>query len=186
MRRLVLFTSAVIALACASAPEPAPVLDSRSPLERAADDAKVLVFYTIQSLDTAALRAQFATSEGRLDHARGMVNDARLSAVDAEKNAEAAILQGDRIRDAVRGENGQPSRLSNYTRYWELGRAKLDSARIASLAAQVAADSALVCSATSCTAVRARELRRLAQVAAGKAREAESLVRIAIVYLAPR
>jgi hypothetical protein len=151
-----------------------------------ADSTTWLVFYAIQASDTAMLRSQYALTEKSLEKARALVNDARISAEHAEQRVRGAIATGDRIRASVTPQPGQPpSRKSNYNHYWELSRAKLDTARLKSLAAQAIADSALVCTATSCTAVKARDLRSLLMAASGAAREAESLIRIAVVYLKP-
>jgi hypothetical protein len=186
MRRIAL--ALCLLAACVTPPsEPSyRYIDPRSPIQVVADSTTWLVFYAIQASDTAMLRSQYALTEKSLDKARALVNDARISAENAEQSVRGAIATGDRVRAAVTPQPGQrASRRSNYNHYWELSRAKLDTARLKSLAAQAIADSALVCKATSCTAVRARDLRSLLMAASGAAREAQSLIRIAVVYLKP-
>lgn len=188
MRRIALALPLLLSAACVTpAPEPKyQYVDPRSPLQVVADSTTWLVFYAIQASDTAMLRSQYALTEKSLAKARALVNDARVSAESAEVNMRGAIERGERIRAAVTPQPGQPaSRKTNYNHYWELSRAKLDTARLKSLAAQRIADSALVCTATSCTAVRARDLRTLLMAASGAAREAQSLIRIAVIYLKP-
>jgi hypothetical protein len=174
--------------ACVTAP-PEPryhYIDPRPPIQVVADSTTWLVFYAIQASDTAMLRSQYALTEKSLQKARALVNDARISAETAEQNVRGAIEKGDRIKAAVTPQPGEPvTRKANYNHYWELSRAKLDTAWVKTRAAQAIADSALVCTATSCTAVRARDLRSLLMAASGAAREAQSLIRIAVIYLKP-
>jgi hypothetical protein len=73
-------------------------------------------------------------------------------------------------------------RLAYFDRYWGMGRAKLDTARVRSLRAVQAADSALACTADNCAATLARVVYQHMNAASGAAREAESLVRIAMYY----
>jgi hypothetical protein len=79
--------------------------------------------------------------------------------------------------------SGAKAESASYTRYWKIGREKLDLARTKATSAVGAADLALACTATTCASARTQEMQTHIEQAAGASREAESLVRIALIYV---
>jgi hypothetical protein len=185
MSRLALAILVVSTVACASAPPvPLAYVDPRPPLVRLADSTTHLVAYAAEASDTANIHARIALRERSPDRARERVSNARLAARNATLHVDAAITQGESIRASVSSVETRSEESTNYTRYWGLGREKLILARERSLQAVAAADSALACEMTECTTSQTTALQNHIEQAAGHTREAESLVRIAMVYVA--
>jgi hypothetical protein len=175
-------------VACASRPDsppppPAPV-DPRPFLVRVADSTISLVAAAAVQNDTANVQARVALREPTPARVLYRVENARLAAAAASRSVEAAIAQGDYIREVLPNTPGAEDESQNYTKYWTLGRAKLDLARSRSASAVSAADTALTCSVEGCAASRADQMQDYIEEAAGAAREAESILRIANVYVA--
>ena len=184
MRRLIMIATAITGMACTPPPIPTPaIVDPRTPLQRLADSTSQLVALAAQASDSAILQASYATIDGPVERLRGYVNTAREAAQRASKSLDDAIEKGDRLRLTVEPEGSVNAGSRRYSHYWHLGRAKLDVARVESERAASAADSALACTLPSCTTVSAQSLRTHSQLAAGAVREAESLVRIALLYV---
>lgn len=176
----------VAALACVASqvPEPAaPVapVDARTPLERMVDEAKVNLNAAATASDQALTEARLAGIERSLDRARTQMSSARTSAQTASQSISAAVESGDRIRDVVGATATKEGR--GYAHYWALGRAKLDTARAYSSRAIIVADSGLVCTAAACASRRAAELQTHLQALSGATRDAESLLRVALLYV---
>lgn len=188
MRRLALPLTLAAAVACASRPEPPPAplapVDPRPFLVRVADSTITLVGFAAIQSDTANVQARVALREPTPERVLYRVENARNAAAAAARFVEAAIAQGDYIREVLPITPGAKDESANYSRYWQLGRAKLDLARAKSASAVGAADSALTCSVAGCAATRADQMQHYIEEAAGAAREAESIVRIANVYVA--
>jgi hypothetical protein len=118
------------------------------------------------------------------ERARQGVQGARAAAQTASGFMTVAIAQGDYIDQTLPGASvGATASNLSYSRYWRIGREKLDLARSRTTSALQAADLALACPDPDCTKARTGELQDYIQQAAGAAREAESLVRIAMVYV---
>lgn len=184
MRRVSLLL--LICVACVSRPpEPEPAVAVKPPtrLQLLADTTAHLVTYAAEASDTASVTAQFALADSLLDRVLSLVVTARVSARSAREHAASAIAHGDRIHDFLSSGLLEEERARSYGRYWKLGRAKLDTARIRSQAAVQAADSALGCGAGVCVTDQAQQIRSHMRSASGAAREAESLVRIALRYV---
>jgi hypothetical protein len=188
MRRLVLSIVMAVTVACASRPEPAPPpagpIDPRPFLVRVADSTITLVGFAAIQSDTANVQARVALRESSPERVRYRVENARNAAAVAARFVEAAIAQGDYLREVLPITPGAKEESANYTKYWELGRAKLDLARSKSASAIGAADTALTCSASGCAATRADQMQSYIEEAAGAARDAERIVRIANIYVA--
>lgn len=188
MRRIAFSLFAAITVGCASRPEippapPAPV-DPRPFLVRVADSTITLVAFAAVQSDTANVQARVALREPSPERVRYRVENARIAAATATRYVEAAIAQGDYIREVLPNAPGALDESASYTKYWDLGRAKLDLARSKTVSAMSAADTALTCSASGCAATSADHMQNYIEEAAGAAREAESLVRIANIYVA--
>jgi hypothetical protein len=187
MRRLGSITLAVMLAACAaSAPKPvalAPPIDPRPPLVRLGDSTSILIAAAARVSDSANVHARIALGEAAPDRVRLRVQNARESASSASRLVEAAIAQGDYIKEALPGMSGAKGESASYARYWAIGREKLELARTKASSAADAADRALACTAAACTASTTQELQGYVEQAAGASREAESLVRIAMVYV---
>src|SRR5688572_12732614 len=179
MRRLAHILVLAATVACASRPEPAPPpagpIDSRPFLVRVADSTIALVGFAAIQSDTANVQARVALREPTPERARYRLENARMAAATAARFVEAAIAQGDYIREVLPITPGAKDESANYTKYWELGRAKLDLARARSASAMGAADTALTCSAAGCAAIRADQMQDYIEEAAGAAREAERI-----------
>ena len=186
MRRLACFVLTVTLMACASGP-PKPVavapVDNRPSLVRLADSTSLLIASAARVSDSANVHARVALGESAPDRIRLRVENARVSAQTASRLVEAAIAQGDYINETLPGTSGAKGESASFTKYWRMGREKLELARTKATSAADAADRALVCSAPACTASTTQELQGYVEQAAGASREAESLVRIAMVYV---
>ena len=175
------------AIGCASSqrsPSGMAQIDTRPELVRVADSTRSLVNRAAIASDSANARARVALVETSPDRARQGVQGARAAAQSASGFMTVAIAQGDyldrTLPDATLGAKGSSA---SYSRYWKVGREKLDLARSRAGSALEAADLALACADTECAKARAGELQDYIEQAAGAAREAESLVRIAMVYV---
>ena len=154
--------------------EPAP-----SPLKLVADSTATLVSIAAHETDTAMVRARVATIARSLVDARKLVQGARSAVATAGSHVSSAIRQGDWLRNVVAGEE----RGEDFAKYWSIGRVKLDEARALSEIAVVVADSALACTEQECAAATAKRMQQHVEAAAGAAREAESVVRVALVHV---
>lgn len=183
-RSTALALSAAIVLGCAAGPQPDDVPPSDQSVIRAlADSTSHLVSHVAFASDTASLQASLAIVEDSLARVQALITRAREAAARANRGADSAIAQGDRLRAIVAPTADGGSQSANYLRYWSLGRAQLDVARARSTLAVVLADSALACHAPACAAHHAAAIRSEMQTAAGAARQAESWVRIATLYV---
>ena len=187
MRRLAHCVLPALLVGCATAPAAsrpaAAAVDSRSPLVRMADSTRILISTAAYVSDTANVHAHVALAESQAERARSRVRDARTAADNAIRLVDAAILQGDYISEALPDASGARAQSANFTRYWLMGREKLTLARARSTSAAEAAGRILECTAPDCATTRTRELQGYAEQAAGASREAEVLVRIAMVYV---
>jgi hypothetical protein len=174
-------------LGCASNPSVrarAAGVDSRPELVRVADSTSSLVNRAAITSDSANARARVALVETAPDRARQGVQGARAAAQNANGFMTVAIAQGDFLDQTLPDASvGAAGSSVSYSRYWKIGREKLDIALSRTTSALQAADLALACVDPECTKVRTGELRDYIEQAAGAAREAESLVRIAMVYV---
>ena len=178
-RSLAIAAVAVTATACGSGIREIEVVPAPSPLKLVADSTATLVTYAAIETDSAMKRARVATIARSLVDARSLVTGARSAVVTAGSHVSTAMRQGDWLRNVVAEEDkGQ-----DFARYWSIGRVKLDEARARSAIAVAVADSALACTETACAADRAREMQAHVEAAAGAAREAESMVRVALVHV---
>ena len=190
MHRLALFATLIAFAGCASRPDPAPPprpaapVDPRPFLVRVADSTSTLVAVAAVQSDSANVQARVALREPTPARVLYRIEHARLSAMSATRLVEAAIAQGDYIREVLPITAKDGSETASYTKYWALSRAKLDLARNKTASAVSAADTALACSATGCAARRADQMQGYIEEAAGAAREAETLIRIANIYVA--
>jgi hypothetical protein len=186
MRRFGCLILAVMLAACASGP-PKPVtlapIDARPPLVRLGDSTNLLIASAARVSDSANVHARVALGESSAERVRVRVEDARTAARSAFQLMDAAIAQGDFISEALPGVSGAKGESVSYTKYWTMGREKLQLARTKASSAAEAADRALACTAPACTASTTQELQSYVEQAAGASREAESLVRIAMVYV---
>ena len=193
-------TLATLATACASSPSPGAVASSaralespeaRFPLLVLAESTTQLVALTASASDSARVQVRVASiTSNSLDLTRDYVGRARASVLRAGSGAEQAITQGDLIgiryayaKSTLHGERDLEIRGPGYDHYWQLGRAKLELARTQTGQAVVVADSALACRAATCASSRAKEMATYIDAAAGATREAEGLVRIALLRL---
>lgn len=181
--RLATLALLALAAACVSPPEPEPVAAPRvSPIQDLAGRARYHVISAAELSDSAAIQAQIASVEDSVGDARLRVRTAAEATRVAGADIKLAIEAGDRLEIFV-DEDERKSGRRGFAHYWQLGRAKLDSARAQQAQALLAADSALACDAAVCTNKRALEMRNHLISASGATREAESIVRIAILYL---
>jgi hypothetical protein len=187
MRRLGCLLLTVIVAACASPKPPQPValapVDPRPPLVRLGDSTSTLIATAARVSDSANVHARVALGESAPDRVRFRVENARSAARVASQLVEAAIAQGDYIGDALPRASTAKAESTSYAKYWTMGREKLELARTKASSAADAADRALACTAPACTASTTQELQSYVEQAAGASREAESLVRIAMVYV---
>ncbi|GAC1514391.1 MAG: hypothetical protein NVS1B4_01910 [Gemmatimonadaceae bacterium] len=132
--------------------------------------------------DAASAQAQVALAERTPERVALAAKAARYAVATANLRVLQAMYQGDRLREDLKPQGASTS-ATNYMHYWTMSRAKLDVAKASSTQALAAADSAVVCTVPACAALRAREIRSQMQLAAGAAREAESLARVAMFYI---
>lgn len=187
MRRLGPMLLAVMLAACASTPKmPAAALapiDTRPTLVRLGDSTNLLIANAAQVSDSANIHARIALGESSSERIRTRVESARTASATASRLVEAAIAQGDYIRETLPGASGGKGESASYAKYWVMGREKLELARTKASSAADAADRMLACTAAACTASTTQEMQGFIEQAAGASREAESLVRIAMVYV---
>ena len=187
MRSLGCLVLTVMLAACASPKPPPPVplapVDPRPPLVRLGDSTSILIASAARVSDSANVHARVALGESSPERIRFRVENARSAARTASQLVEAAIAQGDYIRETLPGASGAKGESASYARYWVMGREKLELARTKAASAAEAADRMLACTAAACTASTTQEMQGYVEQAAGASREAESLVRIAMVYV---
>ena len=186
MRRLGCFVLAALLAACGS-PPPKPVAvapaDSRPALVRLGDSTSLLIASAARISDSANVQARVALGESSPTLVRYRVEAARDAARSAGAMVEAAMAQGDYINESLPRTSGAKTESASYTKYWAMGREKLQLARTKASSAAEAADRALACTAPTCTASTTQEMQGYVEQTAGASREAESLVRIAMVYV---
>lgn len=196
---LLVAATAALAAACASsAPSATPASakalenpEARFPILVLADSATRILAFTSSASDSARVQARVAAlTSNSLDVTRDYVTRARTSALRAGNGAERVITTGDILgvrfayaKTALHGDKQFDVRGPGYDHYWQLGRAKLELARTQTSQAVVVADSALACSAATCASSRAKQMATYIDAAAGATREAEGLVRIALLRL---
>ncbi|HKG91526.1 MAG TPA: hypothetical protein VKA84_06540 [Gemmatimonadaceae bacterium] len=187
------------AAACASStpsatPASAKALEApeaRFPILVLAESATRILAFTSSASDSARVQARVASlTANSIDVTRDYVTRARTSALRAGNGAERAITTGDILgvrfayaRTTLHGNKQLDVRGPGYEHYWQLGRAKLELARTQTGQAVVVADSALACRAAPCASSRAKQMASHIDAAAGATREAEGLVRIALLRL---
>lgn len=175
---------AVAASACtASVPQPAMLRDARTPLQRMADSTEHLVGSAAQMSDSAVIWVGLATTDTVLANLRARLLTTREAVDRASTRLADAARQGDKVRLAIIEQTRGSRQADDYEHYWLLGREKLILARAYSTEAVASADSALGCPQASCLTSRARLLHTQVSSASGAAREAESLVRIAMRFV---
>lgn len=178
-RTLIAASLAATTTACGSGIREIEVQAAPSALRVVADSTVRLVSIAATESDSAMKRARVATIARSLVDARSLVLGARSAVAIAGSHATTAMRQGDWLRNVVAGEDkGQ-----EYARYWSIGRVKLDEARARSEIAVAVADSALACTQAECATQTTRRLQEHVEAAAGAAREAESVVRVALVHV---
>lgn len=178
-RPFVAVAIAAAVTACGSRIQEVEIQPAPSPLKAVADSTATLVSIAAHETDTAMVRARVATIARSLGDAHKLVQGARSAVATAGSHVAVAIRQGDWLRNVVAGEQ----RGEDFAKYWSIGRVKLDEARAISAIAVAVADSALACTETECAAERARRMQQHVEAAAGAAREAESVVRVALVHV---
>jgi hypothetical protein len=165
--------------------------EAKFPLLVLAESTTRILAYSSSTSDSARVQARVAAlGSSSLDVTRDYVTRARTSATRANIGVERAIAQGDMLgvrftsaQRALRADKQFEVKGPGYDHYWQLGRAKLELARTQTGQAVAVADSALACPATSCAASRAKQMATHIDAAAGATREAEGLVRIALLRL---
>lgn len=178
-RTLVAATLAAALTACGSGIKEVQIQPAPSPLKVVADSTATLVTVAAHETDTAMVRARVATIARSIDDAHKLVQGARSAVATAGSHVAVAIRQGDWLRNVVAGEQ----RGEEFARYWSIGRVKLDEARARSEIAVAVADSALACTETGCASEHARRMQEQVEAAAASAREAESVVRVALLQV---
>lgn len=180
--RLLFLVSLPLAIACVPQPAPEPIAPRVSVVHDLAGRARYHVISAAQLSDSAAVQAQIASVEDSVIDARFFVRNAADATRIARADIKLALDAGNRLEIFVDEEERKAGRRG-FAHYWQLGRAKLDSARAQQAQALLAADSALACVAVACANERALEMRDHLILASGATREAESIVRIAVTYL---
>ena len=180
IRRTIIATSLVaVAAACGSGIREIEVQPAPSALRVVADSTVRLVSIAPTETDSAMVKTRVATIARTLGDARDLVLGARSAVATAGGHVSTAMRQGDWLRNVVADEDkGQ-----EYAKYWSIGRVKLDEARARSEIAVAVADSVLACTQAECAAQGARRMQEHVEAAAGAAREAESVVRVALVHV---
>lgn len=171
---------AIATIGCGNGIQEVQVLPAPSTLQVVADSTTRLVSFAAIATDTAMVKIRVATTVHSLPDARALVLNARRATATASAHASAAIRQGDWLRNILVEDRDE--RGAEYDRYWKLGRAKLEAASSLSGQALAVADSALSCTDQSCATQRARQMQSHVEAAAGATREAESVVRVAMVH----
>jgi hypothetical protein len=133
--------------------------------------------------DSANLHAKVVLATSSADGVRAGLESAQSAALTASRLVESAIAQGDYISGALPGVSGAPGESASYTRYWKMGREKLDLAHDRAVIAAERAGLALACTSADCISTITQEVQSSLEQVAGASREAESLVRIAMVYV---
>lgn len=185
-RRPVLLGAALALAACAPAGRPelrSFAADTRTPSRRLADSTEHLVTFAAIASDSAVIIVTLTPADSALDLVRARVRSARAGAEGASTRLAEAVIQGDRLRHDVVAETRGSRQADDYEHFWLLGRDKLLLARAYSDLALAAADSALDCPEAGCTRSRTKMLHSQLTAASGAAREAESLVRVAMRYV---
>jgi hypothetical protein len=156
-----------------------------------ADSAQAFVAEVAQNADAAAMHAMFALQPNlSLSEAKPMIRTARTSAQVAGANADATIKQGDKLGQSVSSlptaANRPWNQSAQYSHYWNLARHELVLARNEAGKAVDAADVALDCSTTACARQNIAALKTNSVNSAGATRQAEPLLRIALVFATSR
>ena len=156
-----------------------------------ADSAQAFVAEVAQNADAAAMQAMFALQPSiSLNEAKPMIRTARTSAQVAGASADATIKQGDRLGESVSAlptaANRPWNQSAQYTHYWNLARHELVLARNEAGKAVDAADVALDCSTLACAKQNIAALKTNSVNSAGATRQAEPLLRIALVFATSR
>ena len=184
MARVGVATIFVAAWACtASVPHPAMLGDARTPLQRMADSTERLVGSAAQMSDSAVVWVGLAATDTVLSTLRARLLTTREAVDRVSSRLAAAAQQGDKVRLAIIEQTRGSRQADDYEHYWLLGREKLILARAYSAEAVASADSALGCPQAACATSRARLLHTQVNSASGAAREAESLVRVAMRFV---
>lgn len=178
-RTLVTAMLAAAVTGCGSGIQEVEIQPAPSPLKLVADSTATLVSVAAHVSDTAMVRARVASVARTLGDAQKLVQGARSAVVTAGSHVAVAIKQGDWLRNVVAGEQ----RGEDFAKYWSIGRVKLDEARATSAIAVAVADSVLACTQAECAAEHTRRMQQLVEATAGAAREAESVVRVALVHV---
>ncbi|MBC8025085.1 MAG: hypothetical protein H7Y89_03765 [Steroidobacteraceae bacterium] len=174
----------VAAWACTvSAPQPAMLRDERTPLQRMADSTEHLLRSATQTSDSAVIWAGLTTTDTVLADLRARLLTTRDAVERASTRLAEAAKQGEMVRLAIIEQTRGSRQADDYEHYWLLGREKLTLARAYSAEAVASADSALSCPQAACAASRTRLLHTQVVSASGAARDAESLVRVAMRFV---
>jgi len=175
----------VAAWACTASapPQPAMLHDTRTPLQRMADSTERLVGSAAQMSDSAVVWVGLAATDTVLATLRARLLTTREAVDRATSRLAEAAQQGEKVRLAIIEQTRGSRQADDYEHYWLLGREKLVLARAYSAEAVASADSALVCPQAACATSRARLLHTQVNSASGAAREAESLVRVAMRFV---
>lgn len=182
-RSLAALVLATVGLACSSLPAPTHFAGTVSSPRRLADSTEHLVSYATLASDSAAVVAALVDTDTALADMRDRVRSARAGAESAANRVSLALRQGDRLRRDVVARTRASRQADEYEHFWQLGRDRLVLARAFSHDAVAGADSALSCVDTGCTRSRTRFVHTQLTSASGAAREAESLVRVAMRYV---
>lgn len=179
---LSLVALAGLTIGCGSGIKDIVVQPAPSTLQAVADSTTTLIASAATQTDAAMAKVRVATISRDLEDARTLVLTARDAAATANTQVDAAIRQGEWLRTVLVQDSLAAGRV-DYERYWRLGRQKLTAARQLSSRAVAVADSALSCTEQTCAASRARQMASQIEAAAGVTREAESVVRVAMVHV---
>ena len=172
-------TLAAALTACGSGIQEVEIQPAPSALRVVADSTVRLVSIAATETDSAMVRTRVASVSRSLVDARSLVMGARSAVATAGSHVATAMRQGDWLRGVVADEE----RGQEYAKYWSIGRVKLDEARARSQIAVAVADSVLACTEAQCASDGARRMQEQVEAAAGAAREAESVVRVALVHV---
>jgi hypothetical protein len=165
--------------ACGSGIREVEIVPEPSALRVVADSTVRLVSIAATETDSAMVKTRVASISRTLGDARSLVMGARSAVATAGSHVVTAMRQGDWLRGVVADEE----RGQEYAKYWSIGRVKLDEARARSQLAVAVADSVLACTEARCATEGVRRMQEQVEAAAGAAREAESVVRVALVHV---